>query len=256
MTRAFISYCHEDRIQVAHIVEHLRASSVDLHLDRVDLRSDDFIGEKLRDQLRAADFVCLVLSENSAGSEWVRQEVAEMLAQELAAKRARLLPCILASCRLPAPLDRLVRLDRLHVDFREDFGAGLFALTERISLGSRPIFQQEQYLYLDIPVPDLQIYLTGELWNWQRNDDLRYLETIDGYVLLGFRMEPWSYFRHFALCEETDAPATRSALQSAGMIVTGTGDRDRQLGKRRVWFTLPDYPIDGSQGNNRWPEDS
>ena len=74
-------------------------------------------------------------------------------------------------------------------------------------------------------------------------------------LLFGFRLEPWTYFKHFALCDEANASRVRGALQSAGLLVGGTGDRDLGARKRRVWFTLPDYPVDGPQRNNRWPSD-
>lgn len=253
MARIFVSYAHNDRDHVARLTQELERAGHEVRLDQVFLSAGDSLSTKIRDELDRADFVCLVISSSSAASTWVKHETAEVLCRELEKKRAQLLPCLIETCELPPILSRLKRFERLYLDFSEDFEGAVKSLKDRIDQGERPIFAQEQHLRLDVPVAGLDLYLTGEPWNWERNDDLKYFEMVDGYLLFGFTIEPWTYFKHFALCDESDASRIRGALQSAGLLVSGTGDRDPGARKRRVWFTLPDYPVDGPDRNNRWP---
>lgn len=255
MSRVFVSYAHEDRDVVARLTQEIEQTGHDVQLDQVFLNPGDPLSTKIRNEIEQADLVCVVLSSSSVASTWVRHEIAEVLCRELEKKRAQLLPCVIDSCEMPPILGRLTRFERLYLDFSRDFAGALESLKNRLEQGERPIFEQEQHLRLDVPVSGLDLYLTGEPWNWERNDDLKYFEMVDGYLLFGFRLEPWTYFKHFALCDEADASRVRGALQSAGLLVGGTGDRDLGARKRRVWFTLPDYPVDGPQNNNRWPAD-
>lgn len=253
MAQVFISYAHEDHEVVARLSQELGQAGHNVQLDQVFLSPGDPLSTKIRDEIERADFVCVILSSSSVESSWVRHGAAEVLGRELEKKRAQLLPCVIEPCELPPILSRLKRFERLYLDFSKDFEEALDSLKGRINQGERPIFEKDQYIRLDVPVAGLDLYLTGEPWNWDRNDDLRYFEMVDGYLLFGFRIEPWTYFKHFALCDEADASKVRGALQSAGLLVGGTGDRDPGTRKRRVWFTLPDYPVDGPRRNNRWP---
>jgi len=251
MARVFVSYSHEDHDTVARIIEGLGRTGHDVRLDENFLSIGDPLSTSIRNEISLSDFVCVVLSPSSEASTWVKHEIAEVLHQELERKRVQLLPCIIAPCELPAVLTRF-RGERLHLDFEADFGGALRKLEDRVREGERPIFEREAYLRLDIPVGGLDLYLTGETWNWERNEDLRYFEMVDGYLLFGFKRVPWAYFKHFALCDEPDAARVRGVLESAGLIVTGVGDRDLSSGRRRVWFTLPNLPVDGQDKSNRW----
>ena len=106
---------------------------------------------------------------------------------------------------------------------------------------------------LDISEPGLNIYLTGDFVHWERNEYLKYDEMLESYLLFGFQRTSGDYFKHFVLCENRDAPRLREIVQCAGYEVTGTGSKDAEPGKRRVWFCLPDYPIVGDVRNNMWP---
>jgi TIR domain len=253
MARIFVSYAHEDRDHVSRLIGELERAGHDVRLDEVFLRVGDPLSTKIRDELDKADFVCLVLSSSSVASTWVEHETAEVLCRELEKKRAQLLPCLIEMCELPPILSKLKRFERLYLNFSRNFGNAVKLLKDRINEGERPIFEQEQHLRLDVPVAGLDLYLTGEQWYWERNDDLKYFEMVDGYLLFGFRIEPWTYFKHFALCDDADASRVRGLLQSSDLWVSGAGDRDPGTKARRVWFTLPDYPVEGPDRNNRWP---
>lgn len=255
MAKVFISYAHEDSDFVTRLTQELKGTGHEVRLDQVVLSPGDPLSSVIRDELDRADYVCVILSSASAKSAWVKHESAEVLCRELEKKRVQLLPCVIETCELPPILSRLKRFERLYLNFSRNFGDALESLKDRISEGQKPIFEQEQHLRLDLPVTGLDLYLTGEPWNWQRNDDMKYFEMVDGYLLFGFKIEPWTYFKHFALCDEADASRVRGALQSAGFVVTGVGDRDLAARKRRVWFTLQNFPVDGPSKNNRWPSE-
>ncbi|QTF92459.1 toll/interleukin-1 receptor domain-containing protein [Halomonas sp. BM-2019] len=255
MAQVFISYAHEDRYAVARIAQELGKAGHIIQFDYAFLRPGDSLTTKIRDEIDRADFVCVILSSSSVASSWVRQEAAEVLCRELKMRRSQLLLCVIEACEPPPILNRLKRFERVYLDFSKDFETALNSLKDRIHQGERPVFEREQYLRLDIPAAGLDLYLTGDPWNWNRHDDLRYFEMVDGYLLFGFRLEPRTYFKHFALCNEADASQVQGALQNAGMLVSGIGDQDPSTRKRRVWFTLPDYPVEGPRPfeTNRWP---
>lgn len=213
----------------------------------------DPITKTIQRKIHDADFLVPFLSTSSANSKWVKQEMLEALYIELQTEGARLLPCVIEKCELPEIFTKLKRYERLYLDFTKDFDTAVSALTTRLGKTSSSALAKETYLGLSIDVPGLEIYMTGDTWDWGTNSQLRYQEMLDGYLLFGFRQEPWAYFKHFVLCEEKDASRVREQLQNAGFDAGGSGDRDPGTRKRRVWFTLPNYQVEGSQRNNRWP---
>lgn len=252
MGSVFISYAHQDHEPVSRILEGMEKAGHEPRIDKKFLEVGDSISLEIREQIRSADFVVVCLSEHSARSTWVRHEILETLHRELQEKKVRLLPCLLEKCRLPDVFTRMKKYGRVYEDFTSGFDAAVSRLISRLDRGQSKTFESEQYLKLDLDVPDLEVYLTGEPWDWQTNPWLRYEEMVDGYLLYGFRIEPLTYFKHFILCDEPEASKVRGCLQSAGFNVIGTGDKDPITRKRRLWFTIPDFPVEGQPPNNRW----
>ena len=118
----------------------------------------------------------------------------------------------------------------------------------------------EYYAILNIPIPSLEIYLAGETYGWDKNNEMKYFETVNSYLLFGFTIEPLKHFKHFVLCEEKDAEDIRGKLKSLGYIVTGVGDIDDETDKRRIWFKVKpkmefsNHPFKITDDNNQWLE--
>jgi hypothetical protein len=246
----FISYAQADRDRVTPILNSLERAGYDVRIDEKFVDIGDSISIVIRDQIGAADFVVVFLSARSVHSDWVKKEILEVLHRELKTKMSCLLLCKLDSCEMPEYFTRWKQFERVYIDLTRDSVTELLA---RLNQGQRPIFEDEQFIRLNLPIPQLQVFLTGEPWGWDIVETLRYNEMVDGYLLFGFKMEPWTYFKHFVLCEESNAARIRGELQSAGFLVTGSGDRDPTMNKRRIWFLLQNLPIDGPVRNNRWP---
>jgi hypothetical protein len=211
----------------------------------------DPLAARIRENLRTADFVAVFLSPHSVASPWVAREILETVLLELETRLSTLIPCVLESCQLPEIFGRRRTDERLYIDFGDDEADALGALLNRTREEKTPIFTEESYSVLNIPVPELQIYLTGETWDWRRSSPLKYDETIDRYLLFGFDKQSGTLFKHFVLCDQTEAERVKAALQNAGYLVTGRGSRDLETGQRRVWFLDPHYPIEDEE-DNRW----
>ena len=254
MAKIFVSYSHEDRDFVGRLVERVKQSGHEVLIDEKFLSLGDPITPEILRNIHEADFVTVFLSSHSVESKWVAQEIHETLFMELETRKTRLVPCLIEECNFPESLTKLKTHQRLYADFIHNHEEATRRLIKRLDQGTHPIFDGERYLVLNIPVPDLEIYLTGETWEWQRNPQLKYSEMLASYLLFGFVVEPWKYFKHFVLSAESDADRIRHQLSNAGYLVTGVGSKDPGTELRRIWFCLPNYPVEGRDQNNRWPE--
>lgn len=250
MSTVFISYAQADSDRVTPIINSLETAGHDVRIDEKFLDIGDPISNVIRDQIGIADFVIVFLSARSIQSNWVKKEILEVLHRELVTKISCLIPCKIDTCEMPEYFTRWRQFERLYIDLTRDPISSLLA---SLNHKKRPIFEDEQFIRLNLPVPLLHVYLTGEPWDWDIVETLRYDEMVDGYLLFGFKMEPWTNFKHFILCEEYDVARIKGELQSAGFLVTGSGDRDYITKKRRIWFSLRNLPISGSDHNNQWP---
>ena len=237
---------------MVRIVEQLADVGHKVVIDDRFLSAGDPIIPEIRQKIHDVDFVCVFLSMHSVQSTWVARETVETLYVELETRQTKLVPCLVEACNLPESLSRLGIADRLYIDFVHDERGATKRLMERLEDGSQPIFEDERHLVLQIPTLGLDIYLTGELCRWEKNDQLKYSEMLDSYLLFGFDAEPGTYFKHFALCAEGDADRIRGQLTNAGFSVTGVGSTEPGTGKRMIWFCLPGYKVHGQDQNNRW----
>ncbi len=253
MAVVFVSYAHEDGKCVQSITRRIEEAGHTVEIDKTFLDPGMQLAGEMQKKIRQARFVLVFLSPHSVSSEWVSREMYEVLGIELEEKTLQLIPCVLSECAMPEAFTRLRQFERLHIDFARDWDAAIAELLQRLRTRRSSVFKDENHLSLNIPVPGLEIYMTGEFCGWKRNTQCRYVETLRSYLLFGFPKEPGAFFKHFVICEEVDAQRIRDQLTCAGYIVTGVGDKDPESNKRRVWFTVKDLPIEGQQLNNRWP---
>ena len=257
MARVFATYSHQDHEAVHGIMDRVEEDGHEVELDDRFLLAGMVIRAEIQRQVRAAEFVLVFLSPHAASSSWVSQEVYEVLGEELKTGILKLIPCILSDCTSLEAFDRLRRYERVFIDFRgKSVEEGTRELLKRLKLGKCPVFEGENSFVLNISVPDLEIYMTGEDYRWQRNTQCRYVETLDSYLLFGFRKSPGSFFKHFVICDDRDASRIRDQLTNAGYRVTGVGDKDLETGQRRIWFAitgLEGVSYDAPSTNNKWP---
>ncbi len=115
MPKVFISHSHEDRAAVEReIVSLLRRNGIESWYSSDDIQTAADWERIIRDGLRECDWFLLVMSPNSARSDWVRTEVHWALEE----RPDRFVPVLLASCE---PTDFHLKLRRIqHVDFRSN----------------------------------------------------------------------------------------------------------------------------------------
>jgi len=262
MSKIFISYSHKDKQKVKNIVKEIKSAGHYVWIDESRLSISDAISSEIKKNIINSDYVIVFLSSNSVDSKWVRQEIYEALYQELKNRELKLIPCLIDNCDLPKAFTKSKKFNRVYESFLKNEQESTKNILSILNKSSREVFEDEYYAILNIPVPGLEIYLPGETYGWGKNNEMKYFETVDSYLLFGFTIEPFKHFKHFVLCEEKDAEDIRGKLKSLGYIVTGTGDIDDETDKRRIWFKVKpkmefsNYPFKITEDNNQWLERS
>ncbi len=77
--KVFISYAHQDEIQVKYLAEGFRMMNTDYFFDRHYLKAGDIFPEKIKDYINQADLFILCWSENAARSEYVEKERSQAM---------------------------------------------------------------------------------------------------------------------------------------------------------------------------------
>jgi formylglycine-generating enzyme required for sulfatase activity len=112
----FISYCHADRQFVDMFADRLKASGVNVWIDKWMIKVGDSITDKINEGIGASDWLILVLSRASVKSKWVRQEMNAATIRNIEqGKHAFLLPALIEECDIPQLLQ-----DRKYANFKDD----------------------------------------------------------------------------------------------------------------------------------------
>ena len=116
----FISYNHLDGDFADKLALELIKHNVKVWKDSQRIGVGDSLIQQVQQGLEGARFYCVIFSENSISSEWVKREVTAALLREIEQKEVMLLPILKDNIRLPL----LVR-DKKYADFRSDFDEGI-----------------------------------------------------------------------------------------------------------------------------------
>lgn len=116
----FISYNHKDNEFAERIALELVRQNVKVWKDSWRIGVGDSLIQKVQDGLEGARFFCVIFSENSLQSQWVKREITAALLREIESRKVMLLPIVIDDCKLPL----LVR-DKLYADFRAEFEVGM-----------------------------------------------------------------------------------------------------------------------------------
>lgn len=121
--RVFLSHSSKDKEFVRRLTADLQAQNLHVWLDERELQVGDSIVQGVSDGLRDSDYFVVVVSQNSAQSKWVQQELNSALMRELSGKGVVVLPVRMDETPLPPLL-----VDRIYADFHADYQQGLNAL--------------------------------------------------------------------------------------------------------------------------------
>jgi hypothetical protein len=109
--RVFVSHSYQDKDIAARISTALKDADFNVWFDAWELQAGDSIATKLREGLRASDFLLVLLSPESVSSRWVREEMALALSSELRQRAITVVPVILRDCDIPDKLRDLTAID-------------------------------------------------------------------------------------------------------------------------------------------------
>lgn len=111
-SRAFLSYAHEDRVEVLKRAQALRAARIEVFQDILSIRTGERWEPRLEAEIDACDLFLLFWSEAARQSQWVAREVdrALDLQSRSAAHAPEIMPVILEGPPPPKPPDRFRHL--------------------------------------------------------------------------------------------------------------------------------------------------
>jgi hypothetical protein len=101
MKSLFLSHSRKDKLFVNKLANDLRKHGVRVWLDEAELQVGDSLLSKIEMAIEELDYLGVVLTLNSVGSEWVRREVEVALNKEISSRRVKVLPLLCGQCELP-----------------------------------------------------------------------------------------------------------------------------------------------------------
>ncbi len=138
MQKVFISYSHDDADFADRLILDLRAFDVPATYDKWLLRVGDSIIQKIAAEVSEAGNVIALLSPVSVESNWVKKELALAMTGELQRTGVKVLPAVIADCKLPPML-----ADKLYADFRHNYYFGLRRLLQALIPSS---YEDEKFI--------------------------------------------------------------------------------------------------------------
>ena len=116
----FVSYSHSDHDLVDRLCASLVENNVKVWKDNWQISAGESLVRKIQDGIETASYLCVVFSEETSNSEWVKREVDLALSRENVANVITIVPILIEDCKLPPSLGELV-----YVDFRGSFDSGM-----------------------------------------------------------------------------------------------------------------------------------
>ncbi len=101
MLKVFISHNHQDKTFVRRLGADLAANGVKPWIDEAEINIGDSLIAKVSAAIDEMRYFIVVLSPRSVASAWVRQELEQALASQLAEREVRVLPLVLEPCDIP-----------------------------------------------------------------------------------------------------------------------------------------------------------
>lgn len=116
----FISHSSEDKPFARWLASDLKAVGHKPWLDEWQIRVGESIPKKISMGLKDANFVLVILSENSVKSNWVEREWQNIYWNEVQSGTTMVLPILYSDCEVPELLKT-----KKYADFRSNYNDGL-----------------------------------------------------------------------------------------------------------------------------------
>lgn len=117
--RAFLSHSSADKPLATMIFRILRDKAIDVWFDRLELRAGDSLLKKIAEGIGNAEYLLILVTENSKTSAWVEKELSIALTQEVNGVGPKVIPLLLKGCDIPTIL-----ADKIYVPI-DEHGAGI-----------------------------------------------------------------------------------------------------------------------------------
>lgn len=153
----FLSHNKSDKRFVRRLAHNLELHGVKVWVDEAEIRVGDSLIQRISDGLLGAQFLGVVLSQNSVTSSWVQRELEIATTREISGHRVCVLPILYKDCDIPIFLQ-----GKLYADFRNKrmFQPSLLKIldsvlpkgfTEHILLAVRNAMAAEYWTYKQLP---------------------------------------------------------------------------------------------------------
>jgi len=131
----FISHSSKDKPFVRKLAGDLLSAGIRVWVDEQQLLIGDPLPDRIAQGLAESDFFLLVVSENSAGSEWVKRELSVAMVQEIEKKAVTVLPIKIDGAKIPLSIS-----DKVYADFSAGYDDALQRLI--VSIKSRKVIRK------------------------------------------------------------------------------------------------------------------
>jgi len=128
MPSVFLSHNSADKPFVRKLARDLSKFDVHCWIDEAEIKVGDSLIQKIGEGITDCEFLGVVLSPNSTSSEWVKRELEIALNTEIAGRKIKALPILLADCEIPPFLQ-----GKVYADFRRAYNSGLSSLINRLA---------------------------------------------------------------------------------------------------------------------------
>lgn len=132
----FLSHNSNDKPFAKRLGQELLSAGARVWIDEAEIKLGDSLIQKIGEGIETCDYLGVVLSPDSVGSQWVRKEVEIAMNKEISGKRVFVLPLLYRPCEMPIFLS-----GKLYADFTtsKKFLPSLNLIKERLGLPLTPL---------------------------------------------------------------------------------------------------------------------
>lgn len=234
----FLSHNVRDKLFVRRLAEDLSLAGVTVWLDEAEIKLGDSLLSKVEEGILGSDYLGIVLSPNSVGSEWVQRELQMALSEEIKGKKVKVLTLLLADCQMPGFLS-----DKLYADFRDEAGYAMAfsKLAERLRASSVAVESKDNWL----------VGRWNGSWQWRGKHRVARLEVSPSRPEEGRMIVQYSKGGTTTVVEQELSASVRSDNAN----LAGRGYRFLERG-RAVGYHLDTFQValqeDGSMQGSKW----
>jgi hypothetical protein len=127
--RLFLSYAAKDKKYAERLAGELKNSGASVWFDEWELQVGDSLRQRIDEAIAISDYLLILLTPNSINSRWIQAEWRAVFSNELNERAITVIPVLLEDCEIPTDL-----ADRLYLDLRYNFPAGVARLVEQLTL--------------------------------------------------------------------------------------------------------------------------